>query len=138
MTAVKYGALTVTVNTILCLILMNTPLNFAGLALASSLAMIFNAWLLFRGRRRLLGPFWTAETARTLFVAGVAATIMGLVCWLGFSWSVGQFEQIGRLLLTGILLSWVGVGVVVYGLTCHLLRQPDLRELAAIILRRKP
>jgi putative peptidoglycan lipid II flippase len=136
-TPVKYGAATVAVNTLLCLALMFTPLNYGGLALASSLSAVFNAYLLYRGRSSLLGRFWNLKEARIMLLATFAAVLMGAFCYGGYHWSEGLLEAPGRLVITFLTLSWVALGAALYFALCRLFKIEEGRILLDFLLRKK-
>jgi putative peptidoglycan lipid II flippase len=92
-TPVKVGIAAMAANMVLNLILV-WPLAHVGLALASSLAAVLNAWWLFRGLRRDgtyvpqpgWGRFWVQLLVATLAMAVVAHLLAGQVGgWLAGS-----------------------------------------------------
>jgi putative peptidoglycan lipid II flippase len=101
-----------------------------GIALATGLAGIFNAWLLWRYLRRdgLLRPQpgWTRHLLR---IAVGCVAMAGVV--LALSFRVGDWTAIGDpWLRVGLLLGVVVAGAVAYGVTLLTmgLRPRDLRH----------
>ena len=102
-------------NMVLSLLLM-WPLGHAGLALATTLAALLNAGLLFRGLRRegvyRPEPGWGRLLAQGLAAGLVMGLFLALGCpgtehWLALGSGEGAMH----------LLSWIGAGALVYGLT---------------------
>ncbi len=112
---VRMAIAALALNMVLSLALMG-PLGHAGLALATTLAALFNAALLLRG---LMGegiyrpePGW----ARLLIQAAGAGLVMGLVLYLG-SPGTAAWLPLGTWARALQLLGWIGVGGLAYGLT---------------------
>jgi putative peptidoglycan lipid II flippase len=134
MTPLWIAVITAIVNVVLALLLI-TPFNVAGLALANSLSVGVELLLLiFVLRRRWQGIEGRAllTTAGKSLVAsaamGVAIVVMGsLLNGVGS----GRF---GALIVVGVQLV---VGAVVYFGVALLLRMQEMRELPRLILRRR-
>jgi len=97
-------------------LLLMWPLGHAGLALATTLAALLNAGLLFRGLRRegvyRPEPGWGRLLAQGLAAGLVMGLFLALGCpgtehWLALGSGEGAMH----------LLSWIGAGALVYGLT---------------------
>jgi putative peptidoglycan lipid II flippase len=112
---VRIALLAMLVNIILSLALM-WPLGHVGLALATTLAGLLNAWLLLRGlwaeRVYSPAPGWTRLLGQG-FAAGLA---MCLLLYLGCP-ETDQWLGLGTGQAALLLLGWVGAGAVAYGLT---------------------
>ncbi len=124
-TPVKIGAVSIALNIILCIILME-PLKHGGLALAVSLAAFLNALLLLlvfrirQGRIRLRRLFFT------VLKTGVASVAMGATSLYVASfanWEV-QGEMVNKLFF---LSAAIFAGILVYILFAYILRTPELR-----------
>jgi putative peptidoglycan lipid II flippase len=111
-TPVRIALIALTVNLALNLLLMG-PLGHAGLALATTVAALVNAWLLLRGLRRE-GVYRPAPGWPGLLVRGFAATCaMGLLLRWGagatVDWlTLGTGDRVMRLL-----------GLVLGGMLCY-------------------
>lgn len=127
-TPVIIGITAMGANIILSIVLRG-PLNFAGVALANTLAttaeMLCMLWFL---ARRLQGFEWR-RFGITTGKALIAASIMGVVLsWLGARWSAGPVFGVG---FGGLV---IGGGVFV--LSAALLRSPELAVFRRLLPRR--
>jgi len=126
-TPVIVGFVAVAANVVFALLLM-WPLEHLGLALASSLSSYVNvvglAWLL----RRRLGALGTRELLRSL--ARTLAASAALIAWC-----LSARAAFGGGAL-GTLAALLG-GVAVYGIAAALVRAPELRDLLAMVRRRR-
>ncbi|MFC0718207.1 murein biosynthesis integral membrane protein MurJ [Luteimonas padinae] len=110
--------------------LWNVPGAHGGIALATALAGIVNAWLLWRYLKRAglarLQPGWGVFWLRMIVAcAGMAATVLALIAW------IGDWTAIGSLLLrAALLLAVVAAGALAYGVAMFALglRPRDLRH----------
>jgi putative peptidoglycan lipid II flippase len=102
-TPVKIAVKAMAVNMLLNIILV-FPLAHAGLALATTLSGMLNAYLLYRGLRNEAvyqpAPGWR----KRLISASLATSLMGLMLWMGSRWmgdwlTLVRTEQVMRLLL---------------------------------------
>lgn len=111
-TPVKIAVIAMVVNMVLNLILI-WPLAHAGLALATSLAAILNAGLLYRGLRKQ-GVFQPQPGWRDFLLRiGMASACMALLLWWG-SGSLSVWLSLGTLERALLLSGWIVAGVVVY------------------------
>ncbi len=110
-TPVKIAVIAMITNIVLNLILI-LPLAHAGLALATSLAAILNAGLLYHGLRKQgvfqPQPGWRNFLLRTILASGC----MVLLLW----WGSGMLDwlNMGTLERALHLLGWIITGIVVY------------------------
>lgn len=122
-TPMRAAILTVTVNVVLTVVftaplwLNKTPGAHGGIALATALAGIFNAWLLWRYLRRsgLLQPQpgWGAFSLRMLAACVVmAGTVIALRLWIGDWTDLGTWQQ--RVFWLSVA---IGGGVLAYGVS---------------------
>ncbi|MDA0791290.1 MAG: murein biosynthesis integral membrane protein MurJ [Proteobacteria bacterium] len=112
-TPVRFGVIALSANVLLNLILI-WHLRHAGLALATSIAALLNAWLLFGGLRRTdvfaAEPGWFRFIVQLMFAGAVMLCALALVTpslstWLAY----GMVERFSIMLLI------CGVGALTYG-----------------------
>lgn len=132
-TPVKYAATSMVCNMVLSvtavMLLIDTEVGHAALALATGIAASLNAGMLFMGLRRrgIYQP--GAGWGRLLLQVGLASAIMGGVLLFGMAdlqaWIDGTLLE-----RVGALFGWLMLGVVLYGLSLLLfgLRPRTLRE----------
>ncbi|MFN8521529.1 MAG: murein biosynthesis integral membrane protein MurJ [Chloroflexota bacterium] len=122
-TPVLVGACAVAGNIVLGVLLMQTPLDYGGLALANSVAALTEALiLLYLARDRLGGvPLTTIATSFGRVI--LSATIMGAVVY-----SVGPTLMANLALLGGVAAACV-LGALVYGALALALKSPELVQL---------
>lgn len=120
MTPVKVGVVSMIVNAVLGLSLMMTPLSFGGLALASSVATVLNAILLWRGIRRHYGPGLVGHVTGMIVRVLICSALMGAVCWYGFRATDRWLEPTGTLSLLLVTMVWVGIGMLAYAISSRL------------------
>lgn len=101
------------------------PLHAAGLALATALSNSLNSWRLMRALERRLGAPLLSELLPPLSRMGSAALLMGLACWSAWRGLDGRAAPAVGLSLV------IGIGMLVYGAACRLLRVEE----ASSILR---
>ncbi len=130
-TPVKIGTIALVANMAFNLILI-WPLKHAGLALATSLSGLLNAWLLYRGLRRghiyCPAPGW----ARLWVQVSVASAIMGAV--LSFADRAPQvYEAASGGMRAAMLGAWIAAGLAVYATVMWLLGvRPEALRLQSI------
>jgi putative peptidoglycan lipid II flippase len=111
-TPVRIGVIAMLTNLGLNLLLI-WPLAHAGLALATAIAALVNAGLLYTGLRRA-GLFQPgAGWPRFLRRLSLASLLMGVVLW----WGSGDLESwvvLPSLQRIGLLLAWIVAGCAVY------------------------
>jgi putative peptidoglycan lipid II flippase len=111
-TPVRIGIIAMAANMVLNIALV-FPLAHAGLALATTLSSILNAFLLYRGLRSVDAYRPARGWTGLLLRAGLAAGLMGVL----LGWGAGDLG--GWLVLQGSqrltrLVSWVGAGALAY------------------------
>lgn len=134
-TPVKISLAAVAVNITLSLILM-TPLKFAGLALATSLAAVVNFSLLYYFSHKKAPAPDSFGLARYSGFVALAAAISGLAAYLSMRLFMGTSGFGG---LKGSLLATVTtaiVGAVVYLGACRLLKIEELDHLIGMFRRK--
>lgn len=136
-TPVLTGLAAITMNITLS-ILWVQPLGHEGLALAYSIAGIFNLILLMVLVRRRLGPIGGGKLARSFLVSGVAsllmycgarygATMVG--SWLSFTPKLNAFIMV---------MVGTGLGVVIYGIIISVFRLDEKELILTLIKNRLP
>lgn len=118
-TPVRIGVIAVVINIAFSAVLV-WPLGHVGLALATTLAALVNAWLLFSGLRQAQVYRPDRGWGRYLLQLIAASAIMGLILWWdasdGTAWlTAGAVERVVRLAF------WVAVGITIYLATLWLM-----------------
>ena len=111
-TPVKVGIIAVAVNLVFNLLLIG-PMKHAGLALATSLAAVVNAYLLYRGlcQRELFQP--NRNWFRMFLVTSASSAAMaGVLVYL--SPSAESFSALGSLTRVGVLAGLIVAGMATY------------------------
>jgi putative peptidoglycan lipid II flippase len=139
-TPVRVAIGAIALNLVLSLVLMQTPLNFGGLALASSLAALIEGgmllWLLsLRFQRQDGESLELANLGRWLGRVASAALIMGLVLVLARDWLQLHLASESILGHTLILLTGIAFGAALYVLLTTALRLPEPATLRSLLRR---
>jgi putative peptidoglycan lipid II flippase len=121
-TPVKVAAISLVLNVILNFVFM-LPLKVGGLALATSLAAVFNCVLLYRLLRRKIGPLGISKIVESVIKILSAGLIMGTFCY----YLSGRINVIFT----------IALGCGIYFLACLFLRSSELKEVLSWILRKK-
>ncbi|NMB42000.1 MAG: murein biosynthesis integral membrane protein MurJ, partial [Firmicutes bacterium] len=108
----------VTLNIILNLIL-SRYLGIGGLALATSIAAIVTALLMFISLRKKIGGFGLKEISRSFIKISIASVLMGFIAYGTFFFSGKHLSQNISLLLA------IGVGALVYAVMVYFLKIPE-------------
>lgn len=122
MTPVKVAAASLVINIILNLVLMR-PLKAGGLALATSLAAIFNCILLYVALRKKIGSLGISRILDSLFKISLAGLVMGVLCY---------YVSLRLNVMISIFL-----GIAAYFSVCLLLDSRELKELLSWTLKRR-
>jgi len=121
------------------LLLRNTGLGHAGLALSTSAVAIFGAVVLFAILRGRIGGIYGRNLASSIWRITVASAVMGAAVWLS-SHEIQNWLGTGRLSRLIDLAVSIPVGLVVFYAACRLLRVTELdlatRALAGPVMRR--
>lgn len=127
LTPVKVGAVSIIVNILLSVILME-PLGVSGLALAVSLSAFLNLFFLVTIFYRRIGRMGIEKLAVSLLRIGVGSAIMGLAAW--FVASMIRWDMVGGTIeKILILLVAVIVGVVIYAFSTYLLGSHEFKAI---------
>lgn len=121
------GVISVIFNIILNLILVQF-MGHAGLAFATSIATTIATILMFYGLKKKIGSLGTISYINCGIKAGIASTIMGIAAYVVYQ---GLYNMIGVSKLYNLisLLVAIGVGVIVYGVSCYLLGIKEIRNI---------
>ena len=132
-TPAKIGIYSMILNTVLNLILMG-PLQHGGLALATSIAALFNVALLIYYLRKRLGLMGGRKILRSTIKMAFAALAMGIITYLGRE----SFYYISDPLLIRlfVLTACISFGMLVYALLSHFMRNEEWRFLLDLIKKK--
>ena len=134
-TPVWVSVTSIVVNVVFSLILVRV-MNQGGLALAYSIAGIFNVMLLLYLLRRKVGQIHgkslVISTAKTIGVSAVMGLIVALAAW-GFEAFLPMSNKILQIIQ---LLVCVGLGILVYAFVSLKIKMPEAEQVMDI-LRRK-
>jgi len=116
------------------LVLMN-PLRVGGIALALSVASVFNFFVLFYLLQKKIGHIPIKSIGVSAMKSAFSAAGMGVVVWL----FAGQFdfERMVFMQKLGIVIASVSVGIVVYFMLTLMFSHEDLRTLKYVLSRDK-
>jgi putative peptidoglycan lipid II flippase len=132
-TPVKAAVIAMLLNIIFSIILMNTPLEHGGLALALSLASSLQLLMLIFLLRKRLGGVEGRSVFISMARSFLAALIMG-VCIYVFAFKVFSSAFTGGMFsLTIGVLAIICVGLVIFLLSAKALRCQELSYLAALL-----
>lgn len=121
-TPAKIGIYSMILNIFLNLILMG-PLKHGGLALATSIAAIFNVALLIYFLRKRLGLMGGKKILSSTFKMSGAAIVMGITThfckeqWFDFNDSIG--------IRMFVLLACISIGMLIYALISHFMKNEE-------------
>lgn len=133
-TPMKIGIYSMVLNVTLAILLMG-PLAHGGIALATSLASIFNAAALVFLMRKRLGRMGGRSILRSLIKLFVASTLMGLAVYYANAWWFDpEASQIQRI---AALTGEIALGVGVYTLASWLMKNEELKFIHQLIRERK-
>jgi len=122
------------VNALLGFLLMQY-MEHTGLALALTLASLFNAVFLLIALRRKIGSLELYPLILTFFKLMIPSVLMALFVWSILSlgdWSLqGESLEKGGLLFVSVL-----GGMGIYGVSCFVLKVPEIRDVARLIKKR--
>jgi putative peptidoglycan lipid II flippase len=125
-TPAKIGIYSMILNIVLNLILMG-PLQHGGLALATSLSALFNAVLLTYFLRKRLGLLGGKKILQATIKMGISATTMGIAIYFFKEAWFNLNDPIG--IRITVLLTCISLGILVYALFSHLLKNEEWRYL---------
>ena len=133
-TPMKIGIYAMLLNVVLAVILMG-PLQHGGIALATSIAAIFNAGALVFIMKKKLGRMGGRSIVRSLGQLAVASTLMGLAIYYANAWLFDpQAPLLERL---SILLGEIVLGVAIYTGASRLMNNEELKFIRQLIRERR-
>lgn len=132
-TPVRAALLSFGVNLVLSIVLMG-PWGTVGLAIASNVAVIVQAWYLQRQLSRTREGLAFAPLVRDLVRILAAAALMGGVVGAG-AWAAARALPSTKWNDALALVALVGIGVAVYGAAVWVLRVDGRDDLAAMLAR---
>ena len=128
-TPVRMAAVSIAANIILGVVLMK-PLAHGGLALATSLASIFNLILLVRALRIKLGPLKGRSIAKSVCRTLVNSALMGLAVGATAKAMLPVENASLPAMLAAVTVS-IAVGLFVFGIISYVTRSPELAYVLA-------
>jgi len=128
------GVISVVLNIILNFVLVKL-MDYAGLALATSVATIIATIVLLYGLRKKVGSLGIKGYIITFMKTGLASSIMGLVAYLVYN---GLYEtlEVSKIYNLISLLVAVGLGVIVYGVLCYVFNVEEVRNIVNKVIGR--
>ena len=133
-TPVKIGIYSMMLNVVLNLILMG-PLKHGGLALATSIAALFNVILLIHLLRKRLGLMGGRKILTSAVKLFVVSGIMGItVYFFNAAFFDPTAASIPKLL---VLSADIVIGVTLYGILSHVIQNEELSFLIELARKRK-
>ncbi len=132
-TPAKIGVYSMLINIVLNLILMG-PLKHGGLALATSIAALFNVMLLIHFLRKRLGLMGGRKILASVIKLFIASVVMAIVTYLFNAAFFDPSASLGIKLL--VLFADIGLGVAVYALLSHLFKNEELKFLIELTRKR--
>jgi putative peptidoglycan lipid II flippase len=136
-TPVRIAMLALAANMVLSVLLIQTPLQHGGLALANSLAAALNLTLLTRRLRKKIGRMDGRRILASLVKIVPASLVMGIIGW----WVAGDpmWESRGNTLMK---VQWLGgamaISVLFYIVAMWAMRSEELRFLRGMMRRKRP
>ncbi|MFN8008691.1 MAG: murein biosynthesis integral membrane protein MurJ [Terriglobia bacterium] len=132
---VAISAVTVAFNVASNLLLVG-PLGFRGLALGTSLASLFNLFLLLYWMRRYAVSIDYQSNVKVLVKILLAAGLMGLGCFASYGWMENVFTPL-RIWQVGIALcASIVFGLLILILSAKVLRVSELETIWQLVLKR--
>lgn len=129
-TPVKIGAWAMLLNIVLNVILMG-PLQHGGLALATSIAALFNILLLIYFLRKRLGLMGGRKILLSTLKLALSSTLMGVIIYTCNLFWFDPLDSLGVrvMVLTGCIFS----GIISFGMISYLLKNEELNFLLGFI-----
>ena len=121
-TPVKVAVFSLIINVALSILLMR-PLKSGGIALANSMAAIFNCVFLYVYLRKRIGPIGVSRILDSIFKILFAGLVMGLLCYF----ALHRLNIVVSILL--VIAAYFGV--------CFLVKTRELKEISSWILRKR-
>jgi len=136
-TPVKVAVIAMGLNLIFSLILMRTPLEHGGLALALSLASTMQMVILILLLRRRIGGIDGKAVLGSMTKSFLSSMIMAIgIYWLSFKFLAVTVTGTIASLAFGVLLV-MGAGILIYLLSARLLGCTELTSVVNVVRRRR-
>ncbi len=133
-TPMKIGIYAMLINVVLAVILMG-PLQHGGIALATSLASIYNAGALVHLMRKRLGRMGGRKILSSITQLGIASAFMGLSVYFANEWLFDpQAPLLQRL---SVLFGEILLGVGVYTLVSWAMKNEELKFIHQLIREKR-
>ncbi len=126
-TPMKIGAMALVLNLVFNLLLM-LPMREAGLALATSIAGIFNFLTLLYLYQRKISDFPLGEIFASSIRILIASLVTGGFAWLLYVGIYGWVHAPETVRLLAGVLGSVSISSIIYFFLCFFLRVPELRD----------
>jgi putative peptidoglycan lipid II flippase len=133
-TPVIVSVLSVLANLVMNLALVRV-MGFAGLALGTALAAMFNAGALLWLLRRRIGGFGGRELLLALVRISIASAIMGIVAIGAVRW-LASLGGDGEIVKAVQVFGAIGLALVALAVSARVLRIEEFNEAAARVIRR--
>lgn len=124
-------ALSITAN-----LLLIDSLGYRVLALVTSLAALFNAFLLYHWLQKTAGPLQSAKILTTLLKVLGASLVMAVGTFYFYQWIADVFLPVAFAGKALILALSIAAGVSIFALCCRLIGVPELDQALEAIRRR--
>lgn len=131
------GVLTIAMNIILSLYLVN-PMGVRGLALASSLAGVFNMLALLLILRWRSGPVGGRKLALSLSISTLASAAMFIVVRYSSSFLLNSLDLAAKLNQLISVAAGIGLGIAVYGLIVYSFKLEESELVLGMIKKKLP
>jgi putative peptidoglycan lipid II flippase len=133
-TPVKTASAALVVNVVLNLILM-WPLKVGGLALATSIAGIFNFAVLFYILRKRIGDFGIRYIAAFVLKVIASSAVMAVSLYFIARYFGGSLPGMALLPKVTYLFGAISTGIIIYLVSLYILRVKELGRFAKWVLR---
>jgi putative peptidoglycan lipid II flippase len=133
-TPVKIAALTFVFNLLFSILLM-TPMQHNGLALATTLASMFNFFMLIILLRKKVGPLGFKSLLTSIIKTLIASGIMTMVLY--YFTTLLSFNVYSRFVSAGILLGLIFIGILVFSAVAYLVNSSELRTIIDTYFRKR-
>jgi len=135
-TPVKIAAVSLVVNIILSVLLM-FPLKVAGLALANSIAGIFNATILLIILRKRIGGFGKKKLVTSFLRILVASLLMGIFAFWFNGFLNSTFVPVSTICSIINLAVTIVASILLYIAACYILQVKELEEVKQWLSRKR-
>jgi len=131
-TPVKMAVISISVNIVLGIILMRTPLLHGGLALATSMASILNLGLLVNALRQKIGHLKLKSIITSTVKSTVSSGIMGVCVWAISLWIIPANPETVPALFFG-LAGCIFAGFILYVALSFLIKSSEIKQVLSVV-----